>query len=1028
MVRKKNRAAARFISGLLIVFAVLAAAGTLKSAVKLEGSIKGRITDKSGQPVNGAYIYLSSPSLVGLRYYLTRKNGYYFFQHLPAGLYKVAVEAPGFHTAIINDIRVETGQTVSLPVSLEKAEDEEQERVLLYPLPALDRENPGISYILDKDILNHIPRTRELASLLQLLPGVNPDNPPRSLNFSVNGSPVGSSLVTVAGNELNRQVNGIPARNVNPDYIEEIEIVTAGNPVEHFSTNGAFIKIIPRPGQNKSSGLLQFLGTDGHLTDNLWTREELNQMDNPPVVKDNYHLDFSLNLEGSILPDRVWYFTSFGYNRRSRSTPFVPWRDPKNIPYPKYSWKAGDFTSLIRFTSQITAEINASIILSFNKNKQSVDPDFISPFNPQIATLNIAGQNLFLLNAHGSYKLNQETQASLFLFYTRDSLPRRLYEKGADNPRYVDLGSGYSWGSGPFNRDQISEVFRAGASLSRCQSWFNTWHELVAGAEYQSSRADDSVWKSNNLIYYYLNGNPYYYGYGVSPETGNLVGQGLVGFYLASAARDGLLQRASLHRLTFYARDNFNLGRRLNFSLGLKFERIQSGLSAVYKGVSGNSISFYAGEATIRPVYGLNPYSVVNYSSWDNMLVWYNLSPRLGLVLDLLGNGKTLIKGTFGRYHDNLSLSYLMNMSAGWPTGYHNFYWYDENEDGAADIDDTFLPLPEDYRVHQDAYFRKRVAPKLKSPVTSEWTATLEQQLTEVFTLSLSYISRTRDRIIEDVLYDPDNDREWYAADTTGSLWIPFSTVVPGQAGYGQVPVTVYFPSAEAPALFTRLNNVEGLKQKYNAWQLVARKRMSDNWQLLASATWSRARGNSGYNLLASSALTQLANSPNSLVNITDSSRLDLDRPWIIKVMGTYRLPADLYLSAFFQYLSGTPWARTVTVVPPANWLESHQAQNLPATVYLEEPGSRRWPDFHSLDLRLERSFKVGQKTRLNVAVDVLNLLGKKYGLQDLNDGGYWYPEDEGSSSGTRVYSPSFQKILALYGTRAGQLILSLRF
>jgi hypothetical protein len=117
-----------------------------------------------------------------------------------------------------------------------------------------------------------------------------------------------------------------------------------------------------------------------------------------------------------------------------------------------------------------------------------------------------------------------------------------------------------------------------------------------------------------------------------------------------------------------------------------------------------------------------------------------------------------------------------------------------------------------------------------------------------------------------------------------------------------------------------------------------------------------------------------------------------------------------------------------VTIVPPESWLDGHQARNLPVTVYLEEPGSRRLPPFQSLDLRLEKSFKVGQNTSLNVWVDVLNLLGKKYGIEDLNDGGYWYPEAEGNSSGIRIFNPNYQKILALYGTRTAQLNFSLRF
>jgi len=135
-----------------------------------------------------------------------------------------------------------------------------------------------------------------------------------------------------------------------------------------------------------------------------------------------------------------------------------------------------------------------------------------------------------------------------------------------------------------------------------------------------------------------------------------------------------------------------------------------------------------------------------------------------------------------------------------------------------------------------------------------------------------------------------------------------------------------------------------------------------------------------------------------------------------------------MYLSAFFSYESGAPWARTVTVVPPTSWLEDHGAQNLPATVFLEEPGSRRWPDFKRLDIRLEKSLRLNSGTSLNIGLDILNLLGQKYSLEDLNDGGYWYPQGEGISTGLRIINSHYQKILALYGTRDIQLNFSLRF
>jgi len=117
-----------------------------------------------------------------------------------------------------------------------------------------------------------------------------------------------------------------------------------------------------------------------------------------------------------------------------------------------------------------------------------------------------------------------------------------------------------------------------------------------------------------------------------------------------------------------------------------------------------------------------------------------------------------------------------------------------------------------------------------------------------------------------------------------------------------------------------------------------------------------------------------------------------------------------------------------VTIVPPDSWLEDNQAQNLPATIYLESPGSRRGPDFKKLDIRLEKSLKLNSGTSLNLGLDILNVFGQKYWLEDLNDGGYWYPQGEGLSTGLRLINSSYQKILALYGTRDIQLNFSLRF
>jgi len=104
---------------------------SLSASIRVNGALKGKITDLQGKPINGAYVYVSSPQMIGIQYYLTKKTGDYFFWELPAGLYKLSVEAPGFILATINEIRIETGKTAYLPIPLEASENEEEKMMMM---------------------------------------------------------------------------------------------------------------------------------------------------------------------------------------------------------------------------------------------------------------------------------------------------------------------------------------------------------------------------------------------------------------------------------------------------------------------------------------------------------------------------------------------------------------------------------------------------------------------------------------------------------------------------------------------------------------------------------------------------------------------------------------------------------------------------------------------------------------------------------------------------------------------------------
>jgi hypothetical protein len=97
-------------------------------------------------------------------------------------------------------------------------------------------------------------------------------------------------------------------------------------------------------------------------------------------------------------------------------------------------------------------------------------------------------------------------------------------------------------------------------------------------------------------------------------------------------------------------------------------------------------------------------------------------------------------------------------------------------------------------------------------------------------------------------------------------------------------------------------------------------------------------------------------------------------------------------------------------------------------TVLLENPGTRRTDAFENLNIRIEKEFALSRSKRISFLFDVFNVLGKQYQILVKNDGGFWYPSEEGSTNGIRIVDPSYKKVTSLQGARSFRLGLNFKF
>ena len=997
------------------------------------GSIKGSITDKEGKPMPDAFIYVSSPSMLGIRTYLSSRAGTIRFPGLPPGIYKIMVEKPEFKTLIIEDIIVKVGKTINLDIAMEGTLVEEEIRSNI-PSPTLDEESIKTSVNVERNLLNNIPFARDLNEIINSAASVTQYNVPNQKAPSVHGSTVRANIYTLDGMIMNDHSGMHLISNISFDIIDEVELETAAHPPQVRFGDGGYINVVTKSGGNRFIGDIILYYADEKFGSTLRSYEEISETGASPPPFDKYLADFSFSLGGSLVEDRLWFFTNARFISQSRTTDFIPWTDPQGNSHQRYNWQGNERNGFFKLSSRFIPELKVTGMVIYFDSNRSVFESPVSWNLPEEATRNLGLEKNFSASGALNYIFDQNTFGDIKAGYMHHSLPLRLNEKGRDNPQYFNEGTGHLWGSAGFNESQTKERFQAGGYLTRFQDSFLGDHEFKAGADYEFASGKWTTWKTDNLMQHYFYGNPYYFdpnyfGQAVSPVTSNPVDKGKVSFSIAGKEELGTSQN-ELSRLSLFAQDSVSFGGRLTLFLGLRFDRSSAKLLSLEKRESGNPVSIKIGEELIEPLCGVNPYGTNLVPEWRNIVVWNSLSPRFGLSFDILGNGKYILKASFSRYAEYLMLDYIKPLNPFYARRSQQFYWFDENMDGIVDVDDTYTLYPEDLRSYSEEDYQKRVASDIKSPYTEEFTIGLHQELFKDFSIRINYIHKTKRNIIENVLYDPDSDKDWYtiAQDTQG-WWIPFETIVPEVDDFPDTQVSAYYRSTNAPVLFYQLKNVPELKRKYQALEIAFKKRMLNNLQLNGSLVISKTTGNVGLNYDASTGFSSAADSPNFLlVNLPEDSRLDLDRPLVLKLMGTYEFPYGFFASFYYNYMSGTPLTRSVTIIPPASWVQSNNAYSEPATVLLEKPGERRTEPCSNLDLRIEKEFRFGGSGRISVYVDILNALGKKSSFIYKNDGGFWFPDAENTTQGTRVLSEIYKKITSLSGTRTIRLGLNLRF
>lgn len=379
-------------------------------------------------------------------------------------------------------------------------------------------------------------------------------------------------------------------------------------------------------------------------------------------------------------------------------------------------------------------------------------------------------------------------------------------------------------------------------------------------------------------------------------------------------------------------------------------------------------VSVYAQDSwQITPSFTINPGVRLDmnrgYVKPDDLV--FNTNPiaaRLGIAWDITNDGKTLLKAHYGRYFEGMKGDY--------------YYWVDP---------DAFKPL-NIRRIWQSGFVESfptrpkqyAIDSNIKQPYLDEYIVGLDRELFPGFTLSGTLVYRKNKDLVETVSRD--------------GQFVP----VTGRVGITDPETGNIVSTGQKVTLFDYLNpdtdtlivtNPSELERTYKGVILTATKRLTKNWQLLASYVYSEARGNtdnvdfdgasdSGG---ANGSPSPFLDTPNSLVNA--DGKLTHDQKHQMKIQGTYGIPKlGLLFSGNWTLYSGDTYTRKTTCLltnddgDPGTPLDCHAFPQGTVRYFAEERGSNRLPSKSEVDVRAEWRHEFGESLKLGLIVDVFNI------------------------------------------------------